>query len=352
MTAFNDNRANEIDMADGTDTVPQEELGLLLSAMEKQSLTKDLSIRMPTSDNDTINRIALHFNELISDFEKQSKNMDKHIETRTSQINRVMNTLASEVVDRKMTEHVQSAALHEAELANKAKSAFLANMSHELRTPLNSIIGFSEMMDQAIFGQIDNEKYQGYIKDIHFSGSHLLTLINDVLDISKIEANSMLLDESEVDVAEMIHSCTTMVHALIEGKDQNFTLQMPDDCPDLICDELRIKQVIINLLSNAIKFTPLKGDIGMHVTIEDDCAMTFKISDTGIGIAEESLEKVFEPFSQVEDIETRTIQGTGLGLALVRSLVELHGGTISIDSTPNKGTEISIYFPAERTLQI
>ncbi|MBT4889238.1 MAG: hypothetical protein HON65_06760 [Rhodospirillales bacterium] len=327
-----------------------EGLNLLLEIMDYQAATKDLSIRMPESPDTDIGQIAHHYNALISELEILTKKLEKSVNTRASQINRINNSLANEVMDRKIAEHALAESLQQAEMANKAKSAFLANMSHELRTPLNSIIGFSEVMDQGIFGDIDHDHYSDYIKAIYDSGNHLLSLINDVLDLSKVEADSMTLDEDDADIAELIKRSTMLVKSMIDRNELSLTVEIVKNCPNLLCDSLRISQVLVNLLSNAIKFTPKGGEIKVSVSLKPNNAITIQVSDTGIGIPEASLGSIFDPFVQVENSKTRNIQGTGLGLSLVHSLIELHGGRIGIDSIESKGTDIYLFFPPERSV--
>lgn len=237
----------------------------------------------------------------------------------------------------------------ELETANRAKSQFLANMSHELRTPLNAIIGFSEMFVNSTFGPLGSEHYQEYAKDIHNSGNHLLGIINDILDLSKIEAGQMELREAQLDVAQIVNSAVRIVHERAANAELKLVTQLPDQLPKLNADERGVKQMLINLLSNAIKFT----DAGGTITIGADCrngALLLGVADTGIGMSKDDAIVAMKPFGQVDSSNTRKYEGTGLGLPLVKSLIELHGGRIRIDSGQKRGTTVTLTFPQERTV--
>ncbi len=188
-------------MADNnTDKISSDELNMLLEIMDYQAKTSDLSVRMPNESGTGIGRIARHYNKLIEALQVRTHEQDDMVSQRTSQISRINNSLANEIMDRKIAEYALAESLQKAKATNQAKSAFLANMSHELRTPLNSIIGFSEMIQHEVFGKLDHEHYADYITAIHQSGNHLLTLINTVLDLSKIEADAMLLEEETIHI--------------------------------------------------------------------------------------------------------------------------------------------------------
>ena len=229
------------------------------------------------------------------------------------------------------------------EIANRHKSEFLANMSHELRTPLNAIIGFSEVLDERYFGGL-NEKQAEYVKDIHSSGRHLLQLINDILDLSKIEAGRMELDMADFDLPDALQNALTLVreraqrHGIELGLDVDHALGM------FRADERKFKQIMLNLLSNAVKFTPEGGKVSVAAKLNGS-AVEVSVSDTGVGIAPEDQAIVFEEFRQVGHDYTRKAEGTGLGLALTRRFVELHGGAISLASTPGKGSIFTFTLP-------
>ncbi|WP_161958663.1 sensor histidine kinase [Ferruginivarius sediminum] len=234
-----------------------------------------------------------------------------------------------------------------AEAANKAKTGFLANMSHELRTPLNAVIGFAEVLEGEVLGPMAQPRYKDYAKDIAESGRHLLSLINDLLDLSKAEAGKLELDEGEVDLAEAVEQSLAMVQPRAEAAGVSLHRGVPEELPGLYADERKIKQVLLNLLTNAIKFTPAGGEVGALIEW-DGTHLRFSVTDTGIGIAREDLEKVMQPFAQVDSSLNRKYEGTGLGLPLVKSLVELHGGELNIHSEPGRGTRVVVQLPFER----
>jgi len=238
----------------------------------------------------------------------------------------------------------------EAELANRSKSEFLANMSHELRTPLNAIIGFSELMQREAFGPLGDEQYKVYAKDIYDSGSHLLSLICDILDLSKIEAGKMDLSEEEVDVARAVGVCRRIIDVRAEEAGLALQTRLNSDLPRIRIDERAFKQIVLNLMSNAVKFTPPGGRVSVDARVDGAGRFVVEVSDTGIGIAAEDISKALMPFGQVENLLTREHQGTGLGLPLVNSLVEQQDGTMTIDSEPNRGTTVTIVFPAARVV--
>ena len=251
-------------------------------------------------------------------------------------------------LEAKNSELVQ--ALNRAHAANRAKSEFLANMSHELRTPLNAIIGFAELMQIQLHGALGARQYEDYVADIRESGSHLLRIINDILDLSKAEAGRMELAEEVVDAAALATTvCRLVRHRCEEAKLQLLTA-ISSQLPLLYCDERKLKQMLLNLLSNAIKFTPPGGRIVLAVESERD-ALRFSVRDSGIGIAAEHLGRVLEPFSQVDGSLSRKYDGTGLGLPLVKAMIELHGGRLELVSTVGAGTLAALTFPAGRVLR-
>jgi GAF domain-containing protein/anti-sigma regulatory factor (Ser/Thr protein kinase) len=229
--------------------------------------------------------------------------------------------------------------------ASRHKSEFLANMSHELRTPLNAIIGFSEVLVERMFGEL-NAKQAEYVDDILVSGRHLLALINDILDLSKIEAGRMELDVSDVDVAATVGAALTLVRERAQRKDIALACELPGDIGVVPADERKVKQVLLNLLSNALKFTPRGGRIAVRVSA-DDGHCRIAVSDTGVGIAPEDQAAVFEEFRQV-GAATKKAEGTGLGLAISRKYVELHGGTLVVSSEPGRGATFTMTLPRQR----
>jgi signal transduction histidine kinase len=232
------------------------------------------------------------------------------------------------------------------EVANKHKSEFLANMSHELRTPLNAIIGFSEVLLERMFGEL-NEKQDDYLKDIHSSGKHLLTLINDILDLSKVEAGRMELEPSTFDLPSAISNAMTLVRERAHRHGIKLVLGADPNLGEIVADERKLKQILVNLLSNAVKFTPDGGRIDINAHRDAD-NVVIAVRDTGIGIAREDQDAVFEEFRQVGRNYTNKQEGTGLGLALTRKFVELHGGKIWLDSEPAKGSTFTFTIPIQR----
>ena len=232
-----------------------------------------------------------------------------------------------------------------AEEGNRSKSEFLANMSHELRTPLNAINGFSEIMLKQMFGPLGDDRYQEYVRDILSSGQHLLALINDILDMSKIEAGKLQLQTELIYPDEIVEQCAR----LMRGRAQEAGLELKmelGDLPRIEADPRAIKQVILNLLSNAVKFTPEGGRVEISAHPHEE-GVKVRVSDSGIGIADEDIPRLARPFEQIESQHSKSHQGSGLGLALSKSLVEMHGGTLDIDSSIGEGTTIVFTLPPE-----
>lgn len=260
--------------------------------------------------------------------------------------------LSREIGDRRVAERNYLEARDEAEAATRAKSEFLAHMSHELRTPLNSILGFSEAMEVETHGPIGNRKYQEYVQDIQRSGKHLLRLINDVLDISKIEAGEMRINEEDIDLPATLAECVRVIEGWREAAAVTIALETEADLPKLRADERLVRQITLNLMSNAIKFNKEGGDVRLSCQLTDAGSMSIVVGDTGLGIAKKDLAMVLEPFGQVRGNSLETHEGTGLGLSLSKQLVELHGGRLDIDSSPGVGTTVSVIFPPDRTVDI
>ena len=233
----------------------------------------------------------------------------------------------------------------EAEAANASKTVFLANMSHELRTPLNAILGFSEIIAKECFGHIDNPRYTDYASDIHASGTHLLSLINDLLDVAKIEAGRMDIQPEVLDVRSTLDTALKLVGAKARERHQDLVIDVEPNAPELYADERALKQILINLASNAVKFTPEGGRIDVVAGPSLSGDFQIMVADNGPGIPRDKLDKIFTPFNQVDNRYDRQGGGTGLGLALVRGLAELHGGRAWIESEPGKGCRAYVVLP-------
>ena len=241
-------------------------------------------------------------------------------------------------------------ALADAEAANRAKSSFLALMSHELRTPLNAIIGFSEVLASELFGPHGVARYREYSADIHGAGKHLLALINDILDLSKFEAGKMDLHCEPFDVDELFRDCLRMIAVRAQESGIDVMLDIAGGLPQLDADPRRVKQILLNLLSNAIKFTPAGGHIRLGAVMATDGGLCLSVTDSGIGMTADQIPQALEPFRQIDSPLSRTQEGTGLGLSLVKALTEQHDGDLAIESAPNRGTSVRVHFPAERTV--
>ncbi|MFT5180528.1 MAG: two-component system cell cycle sensor histidine kinase PleC [Alphaproteobacteria bacterium] len=257
----------------------------------------------------------------------------------------------NDVFERKRAEDNLLVAMDAAESANHAKSEFMANMSHELRTPLNAIIGFSEIMAGEIFGPMGSNQYRDYAQDINTSGTHLLEIINNMLDLSKIEANKFELQEQTVHVPHAVMSCVTLVQGRAEKQGVKIQTVIADKSPYLYCDERGLKQVLLNLMTNAVKFTPEGGSLTVETWSNETDGYVFRFRDTGMGIAAEDIPMVLTPFGQVESAISRLQQGTGLGLPLTKSIVELHGGSFELQSEVGVGTTVTVSFPAQRSVK-
>lgn len=295
------------------------------------SIHKDYAVRVPVSEEEK----TPNSNELVTLFE-------------------AFNGMLTEIEERDRAVQKKNVELEkakeDAESANMSKSRFLASISHELRTPLNAIIGFSSIITSQLFGPID-KKYYEYAEDIHDSGLHLLEIINDILDLSKAEAGKLTLDMEEFNVGKALHKCENILAERAARGNVSITLKLPENLPYLIADRVRFIQIMLNLMSNAVKFTESGGKI--HVSVETralgDSKTHFRIvvRDTGIGMKEEDIRKAFQSFGQVDSGLNRKYEGTGLGLPLTKRLVELHQGTIHLESQVGVGTTVTLQFVSD-----
>ena len=236
-----------------------------------------------------------------------------------------------------------------AEIANRAKSEFLANMSHELRTPLNAIIGFAEVMESEIMGPLGRDCYIDYSRDIKTSGMHLLEIIGDILDLSKIESGKIDLQESIVELPRIVTTCLKLINERAKEAGVTLANNIPSDPPPIRVDERKLKQILINLLSNAVKFTPSGGVVTLSASTDTN-GVAITVADTGIGIAPADIARALTPFMQVENSLSRRFEGTGLGLPLADSLTRLHGGTLTLASDLGQGTTVTITLPSSRVI--
>ncbi len=259
--------------------------------------------------------------------------------------------LSREIGERLEAEQRILAAHEAAENANRSKSLFLANMSHELRTPLNAISGFADIMEKEMFGPLGDPHYKEYARDIHASGHHLLAIIDDILDLSRVEAGHSGFDGTESTIEDVVASCIPLVRRRAEEGEVSLYTNIERDLPRLVVDVRRVKQILINLLSNAVKFTEPGGRIEVFARMNGEDALEITVKDNGIGMRAEDIPKALEPFGQIDASLTRKYEGTGLGLTLVKQMTEAHGGSLHIDSQLGVGTAVTVRFPANRVVK-
>jgi signal transduction histidine kinase len=254
----------------------------------------------------------------------------------------------TDITDLKRRELQLDAARQDAEAANRTKSRFLATMSHELRTPLNAVIGFSDVLRGELLGPIGTPKYRDYASHIHDSAIHLLNVLSDILDMSKVEAGQISLNETAIDVGAAVREVVELFEQEAGFAKIALIGHPPPPLPPLRADQRYVRQMLINLLSNALKFTPAGGRIEVDVARDAAADLVVTVADTGVGMSDDQLEIALAPFGQIDSPLMRKYQGTGLGLPIVKSLIELHGGRLAIASAPSEGTRVSLVFPARR----
>ena len=299
-------------------------LSALVEAVDQAATSKDFSARVPVARRDELGLLTERFNRLLA-------------------------TLEAYDADRQTALHEATLAREAAENANRLKERFLANMSHELRTPLNAIIGFSTMIKDEMLGPVGQKRYRDYAADIHGSGEHLLAIISDILDLSKVEAGKMELVDAEFDAAEVMRAAIRLVREKAESDGLALILRPLEKPVKLHADRRAVLQMLLNLLSNAVKFTE-RGSVELAASLTPSGGLRFSVRDTGIGMTAAQLAKVLEPFYQVQNALTRDQPGTGLGLPLVDRLIRLQGGRLEIESQPGIGTTASIELPPSRVL--
>jgi PAS domain S-box-containing protein len=252
-----------------------------------------------------------------------------------------------DVTEKFEQEHALRLALRQAEIANKMKATFLAAMSHELKTPLNAVLGFSEMIRNEMLGPLCNETYREYAADIHDSGTRLLAVINDVLDVSRLQGGLLTIQAQPQHAIDLAESAVNLAHAITRTQ-RRIEIDVPDDLPALHIDPRRLAQALGNLLANALKFTPENGIVRLAARLQADGRLHLTVEDTGIGMAPETTAQALEPFRQLDGSLARRFEGTGLGLSIAKALTELHGGSLSVKSAVGEGTTVTLALPATR----
>ena len=281
----------------------------------------------------------------------QQRRRETEIETANVRLQEQAERFALLAADLEVAKGVADDARMLAESASRAKSEFLANMSHELRTPLNAVIGFAQMMGAELFGKLGNDRYREYCQDILASGNHLLEVINELLDLAKIEAGRMQLEEDEVDFDSILAASMRLVRERATRKQIAISFAC-EGLPPITGDNRALRQIMLNLLSNAVKFSLPGGQVGVEGTIEPSGAMAIRVIDSGIGIPADEIPRIHEPFSQARNARLTGETGTGLGLSIVKALIELHGGELRIESVLGAGTTVTITIPPERVIRI
>ena len=287
---------------------------------------------------------ALFLIQIVSDGRRlrERRDMDTHLRFANEDMARELEEARDEALKKRF----------EAEAANASKTTFLANMSHELRTPLNAILGFSEIIASECLGPIGSMRYKEYAGDIHNSGAHLLSLINDLLDVAKIEAGRMEIEPHMIDTQHAIEGALKLVAMRARERNQTLTITVEPESAALYADERSLKQIVINLVANSVKFTPDGGHIEVITRRNGDGDFELMVQDDGPGIAKDKLDRIFQPFSQIDNRYDRQEGGTGLGLALVRGLTELHNGRAWIESEAGSGTRVFVVIPSNQEARL
>jgi signal transduction histidine kinase len=324
-------------------------LDLLTGIIAEVSRRQEYTLRVPRTSAGEIGAVIDGCNFMLHELERQHRELEQYRTTFEEQVKDRTAALSTDNQQLKeIIEELQAAKL-EAEAASKAKSDFLANMSHELRTPLNAIIGFSDLMRSEILGPIGNSAYADYAADINFSGTHLLEIINDILDVVRHESGKMDLKEEVVDVEAVINEALRLVAPqALQGEVELAWLAPAPPVPPLFCDRVRVRQMLLNILSNAVKFTGPGGSVEVSAELGEGIDLIVK--DSGVGVKPEDISRIMTRFGQVASVHSRN-QGAGLGLTLTRALVERHGGRLSLHSAPGVGTTVRLSFPAARVVR-
>ncbi|WPZ33779.1 ATP-binding protein [Thalassobaculum sp. OXR-137] len=302
------------------------------------------------NSRDEMGLIVHAYNTLVvseTDRERQLQESFAQIQASETALATLNQELEQRVVERTVELEI---AKREADRANDSKTQFLWSMSHELRTPLNAIIGFSEIMSRELFGRIEPGRYKEFADDILHSGKHLLKVINDLLDIARIEVGRESLSDQPTDVASLLAETLRVIAPLAHERGVRLDSRMDRNHMMLLIDPMKIRQILINLLGNAVKHTPVAGMVSVDVRIEPDGRIALLVEDTGSGIPAESLDEVMEPFGRVEGLSSPLEKGTGLGLPLARKMAELHGGALTLESEWGVGTRVTVHLPADRYL--
>ena len=325
-------------------------LDRLAAALGDIARRRDFAARLPPAGGGEIGALNTGYNALLGELDRQQGELERAAATLDEQVRERSRALSD--ANARLGETIMrlETARLEAEAASRAKSEFIANMSHELRQPLNAIIGFSDLMKSETLGPIANKTYLEYASDINFSGTHLLEIIADILDVARYEAGRMELKEEPAAVEEVIGEALRLIAPqAAQGRvGVEWTPPAPP-LPPLFCDRVRLRQILLNLLSNAIKFTRPGGLVEIRAELGEGLQLV--VSDTGIGIKPQDIAHIMTPFGQIASLYARDRQGAGLGLTLTKALIERHGGSLRLDSTPGVGTIVRVAFPAERVMR-